>query len=339
MSQRRRQARLLSLRFTGPPPPPPRLCGPRPARVPAAGAPPRAPLGPPRLGARWGRPHGPQRRPERSRGSSAARGQRGGVLLVGGPPRAGPAPLRLRLPQGPPAGSARLRAEPGGWNLSPGVAPAPAPASTCATRAAPREAARALGSRRRADGARPGPGLRPAPPLRARSRRPTRRSTPPPRRPTTRSFRARAERVLRAPRASPPPAAAESWVTRAFDPRSPEWGWKFPGMSPCSSFRGAPSISSPSHGRIPRAPAAPPPLNPAGNDVPPLCVLSSSSGSRLLTRSPRQVGPRRHRPGPLLLPRCLASGGTRGRRGEERMQLVRGPGPGLCLGVCVCVCF
>ena len=117
-------------------------------------------------------------------------------------------------------------------------------------------------------------------------------------RPSSRSFRARAERVLRAPRASPPPAPAESWVTRAFDPRSPEGGWKFPGMSPCSSFRGAPSISSPSHGRIPRAPAAPPPLNPAGNDVPPLCVLSSSSGSRLLTRSPRQVGPRRHRPGP-----------------------------------------
>lgn len=55
MSQRRRQARLLSLRFTGPPPPP-RLCGPRPARPsPAAGGSPH-PAWPPRLGARWGAP-------------------------------------------------------------------------------------------------------------------------------------------------------------------------------------------------------------------------------------------------------------------------------------------
>ncbi|XDA88676.1 hypothetical protein R6Z07F_018320 [Ovis aries] len=140
---------------------------PRPARA----ATPRRPAGaPPRP------PATPRAQPR----ELAARGQRGAVLQAGGPRRAGPAPLRLRRPPGPPAGSARLRAEPGGWNLSPGVAPAPAPASTCATRAAPREAARALGARRRADGERPGPGLRPAPPLRARSRRPTRRSTPAP---------------------------------------------------------------------------------------------------------------------------------------------------------------
>lgn len=95
MSQRRRQARLLSLRFTGPPPPP---CGPGPARsVPAAGAPPRASLGPPHLCARRGRPHFLQQRPGRSCGSPASRGGLGkGLEEVSAPPRA-PQPRLLRL--------------------------------------------------------------------------------------------------------------------------------------------------------------------------------------------------------------------------------------------------
>lgn len=133
MSQRRRRARLQSLRFTGPPPPPPRLYGPRPARpVPAAGASPRRSR-PPRLGAC--RPPLPP----------AAPGARAGAR--------------------PPRGCAG----PGPWNLSPGC-PRPCPVTTFTTpRLAPREAAQETRARRRADGSRPGASSRLAPGLRARA--------------------------------------------------------------------------------------------------------------------------------------------------------------------------
>lgn len=133
MSQRRRRARLQSLRFTGPPPPPPRLYGPRPARpVPAAGASPRRSR-PPRLGAC--RPPLPP----------AAPGARAGAR--------------------PPRGCAG----PGPWNLSPGR-PRPCPVTTFTTpRLAPREAAQETRARRRADGSRPGASPRLAPGLRARA--------------------------------------------------------------------------------------------------------------------------------------------------------------------------
>lgn len=132
VSQRRRQARLLSLRFTGPPPPPPRLYGPRPARpVPAAGASPRRSR-PPRLGAC------------RARLPPAAPGARAGAR--------------------PPRGCAR----PGGirperWNLSP-ACPRHRPATTCATRGShPGRRRGRTGARRRADGSQPGPSPRLAP--------------------------------------------------------------------------------------------------------------------------------------------------------------------------------
>lgn len=129
MSQRRRQARLLSLRFTGPPPPPPRLYGPRPARpVPAAGASPRRSR-PPRLGAC------------RARLPPAAPGARAGAR--------------------PPRGCAR----PGGirperWNLSPACS-RHRPATTCATRGShPGRRRGRTGARRPADGSQPGPSPR-----------------------------------------------------------------------------------------------------------------------------------------------------------------------------------
>lgn len=159
MSQRRRQTRLLSLRFTGPPPPP-RLCGPGPARL---ESPPRARLPAPRSGhhasAPSGAPPPPPAAPraqlrEPGRRRRAGEGARGGL----GPARQHLLLLRLQLcspgrifwPRGAPNPAWRLEPEPRGG-------PRPRPAlSTCATRAAPREAARALGARRRADCAPPG---------------------------------------------------------------------------------------------------------------------------------------------------------------------------------------
>lgn len=180
MSQRRRQARLLSLRFTGPPPP--RLCGPRPAwpESPPRARPARATT--PRRSAGEGRPHFLQLRPQRGCGSPAARlglscGAAGGL---GSAPGLGRRPEyhRRRPPPAARGRAARWQCGASGQarrlEPEPSGGPRPRPASTCATRAAPREAAQALGARRRADGTRPGPRLRPAPPLRARSRRPPR---------------------------------------------------------------------------------------------------------------------------------------------------------------------
>lgn len=166
--------------------------GPRPARVPAAGTPPRA-----SLGARRGAPRFLHQRPGRSRASPAAHRQLGrGLLAVLAPPRSTSSfPGARQL-------TARCGwAQPGSWNLSPGVAPAPV--STCATRAAPREAARAPGARRRADCALPGlvsarrrgcarapAAPRPAPAARTPSPLPRSRSGPQPRSPA---------RALRAP--------------------------------------------------------------------------------------------------------------------------------------------
>lgn len=119
MSQRRRQARLLSLRFTGPPPPP-RLCGPRPARLPKSPRPARLSAtrwDPPRLGALRGCPHFPQSAPLAPRAQprelSAARGwvgRRRGALARPrpAPPRAGTPPPPL--PATPPPTVARPRA-------------------------------------------------------------------------------------------------------------------------------------------------------------------------------------------------------------------------------------
>lgn len=158
MSQRRRQARLQSLRFTGPPPPP-RLYGPRPARpVPAAGASPRRSRAPT-----------PRRLPGPTSSSCSRSASRSEAAA--GPRQAGTQSGRWMEPE------PRVPASPPGYYLR-------------HPRLAPRAAARETGARRRADGSRPGPSPRLAPALRAlpwprprapRSREPGRaQSSPPP---------------------------------------------------------------------------------------------------------------------------------------------------------------
>lgn len=130
MSQRRRQARLQSLRFTGPPPPP-RLYGLRPAcPVPAAGASPRRSR-PPRLGARRARL--PPAAPGARAGARPPRGAPGripaGSLEL--EPRV-PAPLLPSPPCGSHPGRRRRRPERGAGQTAHGRALVPAWRRACA---------------------------------------------------------------------------------------------------------------------------------------------------------------------------------------------------------------
>lgn len=180
MSQRRRQARLLSLRFTGPPPPP-RLCGLGPARL---ESPPRARLPAPR----WGHhASAPARAPPpppaapRAQPREPGRPRRAEDRAPGG---FGPALwhplllcLQLRSPR-PKAGKEVPRTQPGSCNRSlvcGGGRLGPCPCSGLYLRPARGAPGGGAGSRNAAPARlrRARPGLRPAPRLRARSRRPS----------------------------------------------------------------------------------------------------------------------------------------------------------------------
>lgn len=229
-----------------------------------------------------------------------------GPGLGAGSVRAPPAP-QLRL-LGSPAGSLAAPTSGPGQLLEPEPwgGPRPRRASTCATRAAPREAARALGARRRADGARPGP-------ISARRRRARALPPPPAERPPSRG-----------PGHAHSPA---SRATRASDPRGPEAGGSR--AVPGGYFRGVGSTPDPAScsplGASSPSPAPSPPPHPVRNNAP-LLLSSPRLLARLLAV---QAAARPQGPVPRPLPRRPGGpGGGRGGVGGRgrRMQLWSGPG-------------